>query len=275
MRFCFFAIFTAFCLLVSLYALPASAQFDDLYGLNPEIESGLTGLGFTTLRGYLPDGKCQGFFNQVGVTYPFGTGSTALDKILADSAKADFDGFLKSQMESCPENVDTTDTPTAQHRKTFRATTAGKKYLSFYFSLFEEVPFAAHPSSGSSAVVYDLQTAKPIELGTIFVDAQKAMPELWAYLVKGWCDQGKGAMPSYYNLSSEEGSCGSKTPPLPDTFKADPVPFTALGATTLTPNGLSIQIDAIDAWSMADGPGTLEVPKDYLVSIGAKKEVWE
>ncbi|MDR2302000.1 MAG: hypothetical protein LBF38_08185 [Deltaproteobacteria bacterium] len=275
MKVCFLSIFAAFCLLVSLNALPASAQFEDLYGLNPQIESGLNKMGFTTLRGYVPDGKCQGFFNQVGVTYPFGTGSAALDKILADAAKADFDKYLNTPMESCPENVDATDTPVAQHRKTFTATTAGKKYLSFFFSVFEEIPFAAHPSSASSAVVYDLQSAKPIELGALFDDPKKAMPELWAYVAKGWCSQDKDTLPSYYNLGDDDSACGSKTPPLPSTFNADPVPFTALGAVTLTPKGLTIQIDALDAWAYSDGPGTFEVPKDYLVSIGAKKEVWE
>jgi hypothetical protein len=260
---------------MSLYALPAKAQYEDLYGLNPEIGSGLSNIGFTTLRGLVPDGKCQGFFNQVGVTYPFGTGSAALDKILANGAKADFDGYMKSQMESCPESVDTTDTPTAQRRKTFRVTAAGKKYLSVLFTAFEDIPFAAHPDSSYTSAVYDLGTGKTIELADIFDDPKKAMPELWAYVAKGWCDQGHGSLPSYYEVADADNTCGPKVPPLPEKFKADPVTFSALGAVTLTQKGLVINIAALDAWSRADGAGTLEVPVDFLVGLGAKKDTWE
>lgn len=264
-----------FGLLLSFSALPVYGQYEDLYGLSPEIGEGLSNMGFTTLRGINPDGKCQGYFNQVGVTYPFGTGSPDLDKILADQGKADFDAYLTSQMETCPENVDSTDTATAQRRKTFRSAAVGKKYLSFLYTAFESVPYAAHPNSATSATVYDLETVKTVELADIFADPKTAVPELWAFVAKGWCDQGHGTLPYHYGLSEADNFCGPKTPPLPEALKASPVPLKAFGGVMLTKNGLHIYLDAMDAWSSADGAADLEVPVDVLLTLGAKPEIWK
>jgi hypothetical protein len=276
-----------FILLIAFVSVPVKAQYDDLYGLSPEIGVGLDKLGYTTLRGKTPDRKCQGFQNQVGLTYPVGVGSPDLDKSLADAAQADFEGYLKEQLEQCPEILDTNASPTVQHRKTFRATLAGKRYLSLLFTYFKNIPYAAHPETTISAIIYDLTTQKPVEFADIFADPQKSLPGLWDLVAKGWCAQGHGSLPSYYGPEETNIACGSETPPLPEKFQADPTTLSALdevtltptlsalGEVTLTPEGLTIEINAYEAWSYAAGIGRLDITKNALINLGAKKEIWE
>ncbi|MDR3134956.1 MAG: hypothetical protein LBU69_02545 [Deltaproteobacteria bacterium] len=272
----FFSLVMCSLLVVLLGAPTSQAQYEDLYGLAPEIGLELPNLGYVTLRGNVPDAKCQGFFNRVGITYPTGTGYPDLDATLAKAAgNDDFQALANSDVDRCPSSDETVDTNFTSHRKTFRGTSPGKKYLSFLYTTFKESYYAAHPSTTTDSVTYDLTTLKAIELSDLFDDPKKAIEGLWPYVAKGWCDKGQGTLPNYYGLAEADNACGAKTPPVPETIKSDTVPFSALGKVILTTEGLTVHLDAYDAWDYATGPADLDIPKDFLASIGAKKDIWQ
>ncbi|MDR1110491.1 MAG: hypothetical protein LBP92_07325 [Deltaproteobacteria bacterium] len=250
------------------------AEMAELYGLAPNIGAELPNLGFSTLRGTFPDPKCPALKNEVGVTFPVGIDSPGLDKRLAEQAKAKFDELSSLEAGSCPGPGETPPNPVTDVKVTFTATSPSRNYLSLLDTVFESSPMAAHPSTTTSATTYNLQTGQPLKLSDLFADPAKSMPKLWAQMAAGFCeDYGHETLPYFYGLPEDQG-CASKDIPLPDALKGADIPFSALGSAVLTTDGLQIILDAGDAWSYADGPAELVIPKDDLVKMGAKMETW-
>jgi hypothetical protein len=211
--------------------------------------------------------------NYSGVTYPINTGAESLDKALAEQAQAEFTTRLQAGVDgNCPtaanDNIH-------DQRVTFTATGAGSKFLSLIYTTFDSYPLDAHPVTNYKAVIYDLETQKTVELSELFANTGQVAPGLWALIAQGWCAQGHGSVPSHYDVDGHNAPCDPNTPPLPESFKASPLTFGALGQVTLTPRGLTITLDPYSAWSYADGVGVLELAKEDLLKLGANRDIWK
>jgi hypothetical protein len=252
----------------------SQAENIELYGLEPTIGVELPNLGYTTLRSTTPDEKCKDYSYEVGVAYPFGTGSAELDKILADNAALKLKDITKQDFDTCPK-ADDRERLTSVKRITFMATSPSKNYLSLLFTNFSFNPLDAHPSTTTEALVYDLRTAKTLELSDIFEDAPKIMPGLWTTVISAWCEKGHNTIPYYYEIEEPANTCGAEIPPLPDKFENEVIPFSSLGKVSLTPDGLTINLDPYEAWSYADGSAQIDISKQELINMGAHKEIWD
>jgi hypothetical protein len=253
----------------------AQAEMADLSDIVPTIGEELPNLGFVALRGTFPDPQCPALSNSVGLAYPIGIGSKELEKALGGMARASFGRLAGAANGICPEPGEPFPSQrTAETKISFMARAPGRNYLSLLTVTYELGIGAAHGGMSSDSVTYDLRSGEPIELWDLFADPALAVPALWAFMAKGWCEQSpQGNLPSVYGLPDYQ--CQAGSPPLPEALKAAKTPFSALGKVLLAPEGLTIELDPYDAWSYADGPAWLDIPKDVLLGLGADKTIWD
>jgi hypothetical protein len=262
--------------LLRLAAAPAASAADaDLYGLLPSIGDELPNLSFVALRGASPVPTCPKFLNDVAVTYPFGSGSSELDKILAQDAVRRFADFSKVDdfNGDCPD-YETMANRQNEFRLTFSAAAPGPGHLTVLRTVYKFYMGAAHPNLNTESEIFDLKTARPIGISEIFGDPRKAVAGLWPVVAMGWCQKGHDILPNIYEIKEPYNACGQSAPPLPEKLAVPEPPLSALGTVSLTPDGMTVLLDAYEAWSYADGPSSIHVPKELLIGLGASRDIW-
>ncbi|MDR1110490.1 MAG: hypothetical protein LBP92_07320 [Deltaproteobacteria bacterium] len=254
---------------------PAPAEMDGLYGLTPTIGPELPNLGFVTLRGTFPDPQCPALSNSVGLAYPIGIGARELERALGAEARASFSELAGNENGFCPEpGEEFPSSRTSETRVSFTARAPGRNHLSILTTTYAFGIGAAHGGSFSEAVTYDLRTGERLELWDLFADPAEAVPRLWDYVAKGWCVVSpQGTLPSFYELPDSK--CFSGNHPLPKALGAARAPFSALGKVILTPEGMTVSLDPYEGWSFADGPSSLDIPRNVLLRLGADRELWD
>ncbi|MDR1308998.1 MAG: hypothetical protein LBL95_03730 [Deltaproteobacteria bacterium] len=231
---------------------PALAEMDGLYGLTPTIGPELPNLGFVTLRGTFPDPQCPALSNSVGLAYPIGIGARELERALGAEARASFSELAGNENGFCPEpGEEFPSSRTSETRVSFTARAPGRNHLSILTTTYAFGIGAAHGGSFSEAI-----------------------PRLWDYMAKGWCVVSPhGTLPSFYELPDSKRLSGN--PPLPRALRAARVPFSALGKVILTPEGMTVSLDPYEGWSFADGPSSLDIPRNVLLRLGADRGLWD
>ncbi|MDR1050269.1 MAG: hypothetical protein LBP95_04155 [Deltaproteobacteria bacterium] len=246
-------------------------------GPSPVISDNLPDLGYVVLRGRTPDPKCPGFSLTHAVAYPFGTGAPALDDALSSEANDKILSLSKFSVQyddnTCPDPSDLGDA--SEVLGTFVASSPSADYVSILRTDFVSTAGAAHPSTDYSARSYKVSEARQLDLRDVFPDLDASLPKLWARLVADWCSTYEsGTIPSYYNVEDAH-TCSSKNVPPPESFSGANPPLTAVGFALLTPEGLTLNLGEYGGQSRVDGNPDLRLPKDFLIGIGARAEIWQ
>ncbi|MDR1079565.1 MAG: DUF4163 domain-containing protein [Deltaproteobacteria bacterium] len=104
----------------------------------------------------------------------------------------------------------------------------------------------------------------------LFTDPAKSLPLLWERIYRSTCSGDHETAPSYYGSPA----CSKDAvPALPEPL-APGSTLDVMGHATLTSLGLTINLDPYDAWSWAEGPVRLDIPKADLVTMGADPALW-
>jgi hypothetical protein len=126
---------------------------------------------------------------------------------------------------------------------------------------------------GYTAYTFDLATGRALAPFDLFPDREKAYAGLWALVWSDSClkDPPRETLPRFYGGTA---CSGKAVPPPPDGFLADAEDLEDLGSLVLTEKGAVLNIDPSSAWSWAEGPYRLEIPRSDLVRWGADPELW-
>ncbi|MDR1081590.1 MAG: hypothetical protein LBQ79_11705 [Deltaproteobacteria bacterium] len=127
---------------------------------------------------------------------------------------------------------------------------------------------------GYTAYTFDLASGRPLAPFDLFPDRKKASAGLWSLVWTDSClkDPPRETLPRFYGGTA----CAGKTPPPPpEGFMEDAEELEDLGSLVLTEKGAVLNIDPSSAWSWAEGPYRLEIPRTELVGWGADPALWE
>jgi hypothetical protein len=213
----------------------------------------------------------QGY--DISLSYPTGIGDEDLDEMNRDRF---WEIFLEErdvaiENSQCPADPKEAAPGRSEFKLTFKADAPSPGYLSVLYEEFSFPAGAAHPNTELYSATYIIAEGRTMDLVDLFPDVKKSTPLFWAYLGPKWCALKKGTVPSFYG----SGECPANgVPTLPEAYKGDDLILPDLGNPVLTPQGLTLNLGAYEAWSHADGPQTLTIPLAELVKIGADPKIW-
>jgi hypothetical protein len=126
---------------------------------------------------------------------------------------------------------------------------------------------------GYTAYTFDLATGRILAPFDLFPDRPVAYAGLWAFVWNESCakDPPRETLPRFYGGAA---CSGKAPPPPPDGFMEDAEELEDLGSLVLTEKGAALNIDPSSAWSWAEGPYRLEIPRTELVKWGANPDLW-
>jgi hypothetical protein len=126
---------------------------------------------------------------------------------------------------------------------------------------------------GFDSYTFELATGRLLGVADLFPDREKGLAGLYSYVWGRVCGQDppRESLPRFFGGAP----CGGKSAPAPPQgFLAEAETLDDLGGLVLTPEGAGIHIDPSSAWSWAEGPFSLVIPKEELVGMGADPALW-
>ncbi|MDR1166369.1 MAG: DUF4163 domain-containing protein [Deltaproteobacteria bacterium] len=122
---------------------------------------------------------------------------------------------------------------------------------------------------------YDLQTGRRVSIADFFPKPAEGLTAFFQYVYLNACapDSGHASIPNLYGDVECAGT--DNIPPVPPEFLTETDNLEKLGNLTLTAEGALVTIDPYDAWSWAEGPYKLSIPKADLIKMGANPVFWE
>jgi hypothetical protein len=149
---------------------------------------------------------------------------------------------------------------------------------SFAGILFTDLGYngGAHGYRVYQALNYNLETGGYLELTDLFPDPDKSLTEFFHVIYDDICNLEEPkhqSLPHYYGgVPCQK---GEDRPKPPKEFLAKVDSLENLGNLVLTPTGATVNIGPHSAWSWAEGPYILHIPKEKLLLIGGNKALWE
>ncbi|MDR1085167.1 MAG: hypothetical protein LBP22_10015 [Deltaproteobacteria bacterium] len=263
--------------------LPAGYTRDELGNVLPTSVYPL--LSAETVNERIVLAKCPYYTLSLKSSYPDLTGDQKVDELIKMKFRQSINDRKALMLEDfgsgeCPADAEADDDRGQSEQTTsFTAYGPSNRYLSVVYQTFEYASGAAHPDTSYQTETYLVGQGRVMTIFDLFQDPQKSIPQFWDYVGPKWCAYNKdySALPSYYSSAGINLKCpaGGQAPPLPDVLKnADPS-LAALGNPVFTAEGLTLVLGPYEGWSYADGPSSLNVPKDVLLKIGASPAIWQ
>jgi hypothetical protein len=214
--------------------------------------------------------SCPGFPFVYSVSYPqrLDAGGPA-DLAVQTRARAMLDAAGRDAEDYVKEDYPCDAEMESETRWTSSPYKASGKALSVLYVMYSMAAGAAHPNM-TYASQNLLADGTEITLGRLFPDAAKSLPLLWKTVFEGYCKLGQDTAPSIYG----SGECKAGPGDLPDPLKDPAGTLDAAGHMVLTSKGLTVNLDAYEAYFHAFGPQSLDIPKDALTAMGADPSLW-
>ncbi|MDR3154313.1 MAG: DUF4163 domain-containing protein [Deltaproteobacteria bacterium] len=262
------AAFLAASLSLQLHAQPQArpqeggeSEFDRL---SPRPE----GVSYAKLEDSLSSRRCPSASFSYSVTYPRGLdGGGPIDGKEEEQAR-EFMAGAKTGMETEIASEDFCEyaTETWSH-----VTSAAFRSAPHVFSVLYTVNSYSGGAHGNEtfATRNALPDGTEITLRRLFPWPEISIPLLWEKVYRAFCSLDHENLPNFYGSLP----CSSRPQGAPGPFAPDN-PLSAAGAVTLNSMGMTFHIAAYDAYSFADGPYTLDIPRAELLRIGADPLFW-
>jgi hypothetical protein len=126
------------------------------------------------------------------------------------------------------------------------------------------------------ALNFDLKTGDFVQLTDLFPDPDKSLTEFFNVIYEDICDTPE---PKHQTLPHFYGGVRCRKdqdkPKPPKEFLAKVDSLENLGNLVLTAKGATVNIGPHSAWSWAEGPYILQIPKEKLLHMGGNKALWE
>jgi hypothetical protein len=122
---------------------------------------------------------------------------------------------------------------------------------------------------------FNLETGKLLELTDLFPNPEQSLEAFFSIIYKDSCSEDSNHLttPHFYGgvpCQAENGTVPA--PPREFLVKVDSLEN--LGNIVFTPEGATVNIGPHTAWSWAEGPYVLRIPKEELIKIGANPAIW-
>jgi hypothetical protein len=213
------------------------------------------------------------------VSFPRETGSAVTDARIAGLAE----GWLAEARARALRDVSGLRDPCAQVRD---GAEGQGLFMEISYSLFRPSPgllgvlftdrgFDGGPRAwlGYTAYTWRLGTGEPLAAADLFPDPDKGRAGIWNLVWAAVC----GADPPRETLPSLFGGApctGKAPPPPPEGFLAGAESLEDLGSLVLTEKGALLNVEPSSAWSWAEGPFILNIPRIELERLGADPSFW-
>lgn len=211
---------------------------------------------------------------KTSISYPQGLGNDRVDSEL----KSIVEGWLETAKSSAEDLVAYDGDPCARDHEYFNEISfeIHKPSDSYAGILFTDLGYngGVHGYRLYQALNFNLSTGRFVELTDLFPDPQKSLVEFFNLVYTDVCspETKHKELPHFYGgvPCSTDGT--APLPPREFTAKVDSLE--TLGNMVLTTEGVTVNIGPHSAWSWADGPYVLRIPKEKVVKIGGDPVFW-
>jgi hypothetical protein len=231
------------------------------------------------IRQSFPDPECPNITVTLALSVPTGTGSEAVDRVLAaDLQRAAREGLGKVLFDSA-EGCSYTSVTESQLTLVFELNSPRPGILSVIFTSYYYMAGMVHGNYSHRAMTFDLGSGRELALEDLVLDppgVAAALRRLWPEMAKMWCGYNdETSLPSFYGLNQMGANLCSnpERTPLPERLGRRAT-LADLGNAHLTAEGLALTLDPYDGWSYGHGASTMVIDKATLIRAGFDPSLW-
>ncbi len=271
-------------------------------GLNLRPQPEFEGLTTKTVLGNF---KNIFFSLQVLGYYPQNTGNQAVDSALKSFVTEKVTAYLQEyyddftsaqkheqQLKDCVKIIPTTDPELCNDSNqtavapatdwlaqiTYEISQPTPTYISTIFCFYDYLG-GAHDNWTYTVLSFNLQTGAPLTLQDLFPEPERSLPLLMAAVNKSVEDIRQASYPSNADNQTDNTPFSQDysqlTPEVIPPETMEQLLRELIDKTALTANGITLYYAPYEQGSFSEGDFILSFTKEFLVSIGANKKIWQ